>query len=61
LSSELRDRLGLPYAPHRRPAEPAKSGPPKVWEGAISITLKGPALVIDRDGGTRRIPRGHHG
>jgi hypothetical protein len=37
LSGELRDALGLPYAPHGRPADPVKTGPPKVWEGAITI------------------------
>jgi len=60
LSGELRDALGLPYAPTRRTREPAATGPRKIWEGAISIPVEGPALVIDRDGVTRRIPRGQY-
>ena len=61
MTGELRDALGLPYAPNGRGAEPAKTGPPKVWEGAITIPVTGPALVSDRDGATRRIGRGRHG
>jgi 5-methylcytosine-specific restriction endonuclease McrA len=62
LTGELRDRLGLPYAPNgRAAAERVKSGPPRVVEGAISIPVTGPALVIDRDGAVRRIPGGCRG
>jgi len=61
LSGELRDPLGLPYVPNGHTAQPAKTGPPKVWEGAVTIPVAGPALVIDRDGVARRIPCGHYG
>jgi hypothetical protein len=32
-----------------------------VWEGEIAVALNGPALVIGRDGVTRRIRRGQYG
>jgi hypothetical protein len=38
-----------------------KPGGTTVWEGAISIPIKGPAIVIDRNGVVRRIRRGEHG
>jgi hypothetical protein len=61
LTGELRDELGLPFAPNGRTAGPVKPGPITVWEGAISIPIKGPAIVIDRDGVVRRIRRGEYG
>jgi hypothetical protein len=41
--------------------EPDKTGPRKVWEGAISIPVEGPAVVINRDGVVRHIRRGAYG
>jgi hypothetical protein len=61
LTGELRDELGLPFAPNGRTAAPMKPGPITVWEGAISIPIKGPAIVIDRDGVVRRVGRGEYG
>jgi hypothetical protein len=68
LTGELRDELGLPFAPngrtpesHGHTADRMQTGPRKVWEGAISIPIAGPAIVIDRNGVARRIPRGHIG
>jgi hypothetical protein len=60
LTGELRDELGLPFAPNGRTAGPVKPGPITVWEGAISIPI-GPAIVIDRNGVVRRIRRGEYG
>lgn len=61
LSTELRDALGLPYAPSRRTRQRAKTGPPRVSIGALDLPVEGPALVTYPDGSIRFIRRGEYG